>query len=75
MSECPYCKYMDGSGRNEELPGHDDSPYGEELFAHLSATCGWHPTINVFQNGSTAALFIDINFCPICGRDLRKVME
>lgn len=73
MNECPYCKCIDGSNSNEELPGYDDSPYGEELYARVSGTR--HPSINVFQDGTTAALFIDINFCPICGRDLRKAAD
>lgn len=69
MNECPYCN----SNSNEELPGYDDSPYGEELYARVSGTNGRHPSINVFQDGTNAALFIDINFCPICGRDLQNV--
>lgn len=75
MNECPYCTYIDGSNSNEELPGYDDSSYGEELYARVSGTNGRHPRIDVFQDGTNAALFIDINFCPICGRNLRKVVD
>lgn len=74
MNECPYCRYTD-SNSNEELLGYDDSSYGEELYARVSGTNGRHPSINVFQDGTNAALFIDINFCPICGRNLRKAVD
>lgn len=68
--ECPYCRYTDGSNRNAELPGDDDSEYGEELYARISGQFGVHASLDVFQNGSNCALFIDIKFCPICGRKL-----
>lgn len=71
MSKCPYCRHVDGI-RNEELPGHDDSVYGEELSASIYGAGGAHPHIDVFQNGSNNALFIEINFCPVCGRKLVK---
>ena len=45
MNECPYCKYIDGSNSNEELPGYDDSSYGEELYARVSGIDGRHPFV------------------------------
>ena len=75
MSECPYCHYIPAIHRNEELPGHDDSEYGEELYAKICGADGAHPHIVVYQNGTNNALFIDANFCPVCGRDLRKAVD
>lgn len=69
---CEYCHYLPAIHRNEELPGYDDSAYGEELYSKIYGADGTHPYIGVFQNGSANALFIDIIFCPICGRKLVK---
>lgn len=69
---CGYCHYVPALRRNDDLPGYDDSAYGEELYAKIYGADGNHPYIGVFQNGSNNALFIDINFCPICGRKLVK---
>lgn len=72
---CEYCQHLTASPCNDELPGHDDSAYGEELYARIYATNGTCPYIAVYQYGTNNALFIDINFCPVCGRDLRKAVE
>lgn len=72
---CEYCQGFTAGNRNEELPGRDDSARGKELHAKIYVADGAHPFIAVFQEGSSNALFIDINFCPVCGRDLRKVEQ
>ena len=70
MMSCGFCQGLTAGNWNEELPGYDDSAYGEELYSRIYGADGTHPYIGVFQNGSNNALFIDINFCPICGRKL-----
>ena len=71
---CEYCRHLTNSPLNEELPGLDDDDieYGKELHAMIYGTDGARPCIAVYQEGTSNALFIDISFCPVCGRDLRR---
>lgn len=72
---CEYCRYPTVDPSNKVLPGHDDSEHGEELYARIHGGCVTRPRIIVFQEGTKNALFIDINYCPICGRGLREVVD
>lgn len=70
VNECPYCRHSNAGVLSEMLPGHDDSEPGEELYAGIYGTDDNHPYIGVYQDGTNNALFIEINYCPVCGRKL-----
>lgn len=72
---CEYCCHPTVGPSNEVLPGHYDGDRDNELYARIHGGRVTRPHIIVFQEGTKNALYLDINYCPVCGRDLRKVVD
>ena len=62
--ECPYCHGM-GSETNVRLLGDPECDYAQ-IYVDPVRSC------LVVRETWSEILHADINFCPVCGRDLRK---